>query len=225
MFFTICVGLVCFYIGRVEFLADKLQTADRYTKMRGSGDQNRMMKPLQQQQQQQHAAMQQQQQQQQQLPPPPQVLNNAGLPVNPFANQEAGIVNQREQAIDLWKQAETIVKTGQDVPAQGAMSAAALVMEKVEAFAKQGVEAIESGAEKVVENVVETVQEVEKEIESVIGDQSQANVEEPLPPPTDIPSRDVANLITNINQVNLDDIFADQVKNCDKDWIHVNQAH
>lgn len=214
VFFTICVGLVCFYIGRVEFLADKLQTADRYTKMRGSGDQNRMMKPLQQQQQQ--AAMQQQQQQQQQLPPPPQVLNNAGLPVNPFANQEAGIVNQREQAIDLWKQAETIVKTGQDVPAQGAMSAAALVMEKVEAFAKQGVEAIESGAEKVVENVVETVQEVEKEIESVIGDQSQANVEEPLPPPTDIPSRDVANLITNINQVNLDDIFADQVKNCDK---------
>ena len=39
VFFTICVGLVCFYIGRVEFLADKLQAADRYTKMRGSSDQ------------------------------------------------------------------------------------------------------------------------------------------------------------------------------------------
>ena len=38
-------------------------------------------------------------------PPPPQQLNQAGLPVNPFVNQEAGIVNQREQAIDLWKQA------------------------------------------------------------------------------------------------------------------------
>ena len=25
IFFTICVGLVCFYIGRVEFLAEKLQ--------------------------------------------------------------------------------------------------------------------------------------------------------------------------------------------------------
>ena len=90
-------------------------------------------------------------------------------------------------------------------------------MEKVEAFAKQGVEAIESGAEKVVENVVETVQEVEKEIESVISDQSSATVEDPLPQPKDIPSRDIANLITNINQVNLDDIFADQVKNCDKE--------
>ena len=96
-------------------------------------------------------------------------------------------------------------------------------MEKVEAYAKQGVEAIESGAEKVVENVVETVQEVEKEIESVISDQSLATVEDPLPQPKDIPSRDIANLITNINQVNLDDIFADQVKNCDKErdseWI------
>lgn len=214
VFFTICVGLVCFYIGRVEFLADKLQAADRYTKMRGSSDQPgpNTQRPLQ-------PPGKQAQTPVVQPPPPPQPLNQAGLPVNPFANQEAGIVNQREQAIDLWKQAETMVKSGQDVPQaedNSAMSAAALVMEKVEAYAKQGVEAIESGAEKVVENVVETVQEVEKEIESVIGDQSLATVEDPLPQPKDIPSRDIANLITNINQVNLDDIFADQVKNCDK---------
>ena len=29
IFFTICVGLVCFYIGRVEFLAEKLHVAEK----------------------------------------------------------------------------------------------------------------------------------------------------------------------------------------------------
>lgn len=89
-----------------------------------------------------------------------------------------------------------------------------MVMEKVEAFAKQGVEAIETGAERVVENVVETVHEVEREIESVISDQYG---ETPLPEPQGVPSSEIANLITNINQVNLKSIFEDQVANCDKE--------
>ena len=89
-----------------------------------------------------------------------------------------------------------------------------MVMEKVEAFAKQGVEAIETGAERVVENVVETVHEVEREIESVISDQS---IETPLPEAQGVPTSEIANLITNINQVDLNSIFEDQVKNCDKE--------
>ena len=91
-------------------------------------------------------------------------LSQPGQPSNPFMNQDSNVVNQRADAINLWKEAETVVKTGQNIdsePSQGgALSAAALVMEKVEAFAKQGVEvakqgveAIESGAERVVETV------------------------------------------------------------------------
>jgi hypothetical protein len=33
IFFTICIGLVCFYIGRVEFLAEKLHDAEKMGRM------------------------------------------------------------------------------------------------------------------------------------------------------------------------------------------------
>ena len=101
VFFTICVGLVCFYIGRVEFLADKLQAADRYTKMRVAADQNRPQVPV-------KPAIPNQPPPR--LPQPPPVLNADGTIPNPFMKQDKSIVNQREQAIDLWHQAENIVR-------------------------------------------------------------------------------------------------------------------
>ena len=104
VFFTICVGLVCFYIGRVEFLADRLQAADRYTKMRESVDQNRPQMPINQQ------SAPVPNQPPPRLPQPPPVLNADGTLPNPFIHQDKSIVNQREQAIDLWHQAENIVR-------------------------------------------------------------------------------------------------------------------
>jgi len=72
------------------------------------------------------------------------------------------------------------------------------VMEKVEQYAKQGVNAIESKASSMVE--------------SVLGEQNKP--ESPIAQPNDIPSNDVAMLISTINPIDLDDIYKSQVQQC-----------
>jgi len=136
IFFTICIGLVCFYIGRVEFLAEKLQEAEKY---------QRMARPNQMQSQRSN--------QQQQFPdqrpgfgqvpvhgPGPGVgagrsqnqapVRNQGRPMspvrNPFSNQDPNVVNQRDQTIKLWQTAEEMVQTRTNVVASD-LSAAATV--------------------------------------------------------------------------------------------------
>ena len=78
-------------------------------------------------------------------------------------------VNQREEAIDLWKQAEQLVESGKQVIVSD-LNAAAEVMEKVESYAKKGVDAIESKASNVAANVVGLINE------------NDAVTEAPLPP-------------------------------------------
>lgn len=112
------------------------------------------------------------------LPPqqqPPQQSNsnfqssiNRPVPPQPPPNPDMS-VNQREEAIDLWKQAEQLVESGKQVIVSD-LNAAAEVMEKVESYAKKGVDAIESKASNVAANVVGLINE------------NDAVTEAPLPP-------------------------------------------
>ena len=111
------------------------------------------------------------------LPPqqPPQQPNsivpnsfNRPAPPQPPPNPNMS-VNQREEAIDLWKQAEQLVESGKQVIASD-LNAAAEVMEKVESYAMKGVDAIESKASNVAANVVGLINE------------NDAVTEVPLPP-------------------------------------------
>ena len=121
IFFTICIGLVCFYIGRVEFLAEKLQEAEKY---------QRMARPNQL-----HPQRANSLQPFPEMRPVSPVRNNfpnqkviPGRPgSNPFSNQDPNVVNQRDQTIKLWETAEEIVQTRKDVVSSD-LSAAASVM-------------------------------------------------------------------------------------------------
>lgn len=188
IFFTICIGLVCFYIGRVEFLAEKLQEAEKYSLMRpNQGGQGNMRaigpagRPMGNIGQRPNMPNVPQngnfQPNRGRLPPqqPPQQPNsivpnsfNRPAPPQPPPNPDMS-VNQREEAIDLWKQAEQLVESGKQVIASD-LNAAAEVMEKVESYAMKGVDAIESKASNVAANVVGLINE------------NDAVTEVPLPP-------------------------------------------
>lgn len=217
IFFTICIGLVCFYIGRVEFLAEKLQQAEKYSLMRpNQGGQGNMRaigpagRPMGNIGQRQNMPNIPQngnfQQNRGPVLPPQQSYSNLPNSVNrpappqPSPNPDMS-VNQREEAIDLWKQAEQLVESGKQVIVSD-LNAAAEVMEKVENYAKKGVNAIESKATNVAANVVGLINE------------NDAVTEVPLPPVLDIPSNDVAALISTINPIDLEKIYKSQVQEC-----------
>ena len=53
---------------------------------------------------------------------------------------------------------------------------------------------------------------MEHAFEGVNLDSEIIEAEEPLPEPTDIPSRDVASLIASVNHIDLQNIYSQQVK-------------
>ena len=185
IFFTICIGLVCFYIGRVEFLAEKLQEAEKYSLMRPNQGNMRAIGPAGRPMgnigprpnmpnapqngnfQPNRGQLAPQQPPQQSNSILPNTVNRPGPPQPPPIPDIS--VNQREEAIDLWKQAEQLVESGKQVIVSD-LNAAAEVMEKVESYAKKGVDAIESKASNVAANVVGLINE------------NDAVTETPLPP-------------------------------------------
>ena len=186
IFFTICIGLVCFYIGRVEFLAEKLQEAEKYSLMRpNQGGQGNMRaigpagRPMGNMGQRPNMPNVPQngnfQPNRGRMPPqqPPQQpnsnvpFNRVPAPPQPPTNPDM-VVNQREEAIDLWKQAEQLVESGKQVIVSD-LNAAAEVMEKVESYAMKGVDAIESKAANVVGLINENDAVTEVPLPPVLG--------------------------------------------------------
>ena len=94
-------------------------------------------------------------------------FNRVPAPPQPPTNPDM-VVNQREEAIDLWKQAEQLVESGKQVIVSD-LNAAAEVMEKVESYAMKGVDAIESKAANVVGLINENDAVTEVPLPPVLG--------------------------------------------------------
>ncbi|CAG5105830.1 Oidioi.mRNA.OKI2018_I69.chr1.g2491.t2.cds [Oikopleura dioica] len=211
---TLCIGLVCFYIGRVEFLAEKLQEAEKIGRMTSEGvNQQIAMHGYQ------HQPV---------VPQPPQVASQA-RPQAPNNVLNNNLIQQAPQnppvPVNLQKVHAGIQNLPQDVKARenahqntvqnfalgNALEPAAKVMEQVERLVAQEVHdtvgAIENAAG-AVNNAVHNVINVGKQIEENINLNFQP--EELLPEPQDRPSLDIAALIASANRISVETIFQDQ---------------
>lgn len=214
IFFTICVGLVCFYIGRVEFLAEKLHAAEKITRMaqvhqigQGNNPQSIMVPGYRNHFQgpgfhgpgQRLPGQHPQQQPQQPQPPLQPQQQQWAQPADPNLN----VIPQ--QVVQHAPPVQEIFHRPVEGQFSETVQAAAKVMESVQNYAAK--EIIETA--NIVQNAVEKVGEI---FEGVNLDENILAPEDPIADPKDIPSRDVAALIATVNSIDLNLIYSQQVK-------------
>lgn len=200
---TLCIGLVCFYIGRVEFLAEKLQEAEKIGRMKNEVAVNQQIAMHGYQ----HQSAASQTQFQNIAPSNNFIQPQSTNPVN-LQKVHAGIKNLPQ---DVRARENAHQNTVQSFGLGNALEPAAKVMEQVERLVAQEVHdtvgAIGNAAG-AVNNAVNHVINVGKQMEDGINLNFQP--EKLLPEPQDRPSLDISALIASANPIDIEKIFREQ---------------